>query len=277
MLNMKISKVAVSLLLAIMLTGCQEADDSAQIDERLTTVINGEHRKAANRARDQYRHPQETLAFFGVTSDMTVVEVWPGGGWYTEILAPWIKQGGGTFIAAGFSPDAQPEYRQKIQLRYEALLAERPESYDQVVYVGLGEEVHCDVAEAGSVDAVLTFRNAHNWVKGGHESEMFKTFYALLRPGGILGVTDHRALPGTDLDIMKKSGYLTQDLVISLAKEAGFVLEESSEINANALDDTDHPKGVWTLPPMLRLGDKDKADYIAIGESDRMTLRFRKP
>ena len=277
MLNTQIYKVVVSLLLAIMLTGCQEPNDSAPIDERLTAVINGEHRQAANHARDQYRHPQETLSFFGVTSDMTIIEVWPGAGWYTEILAPWIKQGGGTFIAAGFSPDAQPEYRQKIQLRYEALLAKQPDLYDQVVYAGLGEEVHCDVTEAGSVDAVLTFRNAHNWVKGGHEKDMFKTFYRLLRPGGVLGITDHRALPGTDLAIMKKSGYLTQDLVISLAKEAGFVLEESSEINANALDDTDHPKGVWSLPPMLRSEDEGRAEYIAIGESDRMTLRFRKP
>ncbi len=274
-------QIVIGLLLAISLTACGQGNDQSKQqtarDNGLLAVITGDHRSAKNSARDQYRHPQQTLEFFGITPEMTVVEVWPGGGWYTEILAPWLKQGGGQFIAAGFFPDAQPEYRQKIQLRYEALLAEKPEHYDQVIYAGLGIEGHCDVAPAGTVDAVVTFRNAHNWVKGGHAAEMFKTFYTLLKSGGVLGVTDHRALPGTDLAVMKKSGYLTQDLVISLAKEAGFVLEESSEVNANSLDDTDHPKGVWTLPPMLRLGDENRADYIAIGESDRMTLRFRKP
>ncbi len=277
MLMSHASKVLVGVLLVLQLTACEDSKERAPTDERLIAVISGEHRSPVNRVRDQYRHPQQTLEFFGVTPEMTVVEVWPGGGWYTEILAPWIKQGGGQFISAGFFPDAQPEYRQKIQLRYEALLAERPELYDQVVYTGLGVEGHCDVAPAGTVDAVLTFRNAHNWVKGGHEEDMFKMFYQLLKSGGVLGVTDHRALPETDLDTMKKSGYLTQDLVISLAKKAGFVLEESSEINANALDDTEHPKGVWSLPPMLRLGDENRAEYLAIGESDRMTLRFRKP
>jgi predicted methyltransferase len=273
-------QLILALLLPLLLTACEQDKQTtgqAIVDNGLSAVISGEHRSAANQDRDQYRHPQQTLEFFGVSPEMTVVEVWPGGGWYTEILAPWIKQGGGQYISAGFFPDAQPEYRQKIQLRYEALLAELPTQYDQVVYAGLGKEVNCDVADAGSVDAVLTFRNVHNWLKDDHAAEMFNTFYKLLKPGGVLGVTEHRALPDTDLATMKKSGYVTQDLVISLAKEAGFVLEESSEINANASDNTDHPKGVWTLPPSLRLGDENRADYLAIGESDRMTLRFRKP
>ena len=261
------------LMLALIACDLQQEASLAS----LSAVIDGAHRTAENSARDKYRHPQQTLEFLGITPDMTVVEIWPGSGWYTEILAPWIKQGGGQFIAAGFPPNAQPEFRQKIQVRYEALLATQPSEYDAVTLAAIGSEVMCVVAPADSVDAVLTFRNAHNWVKDAHAEDMFNQFFSVLKSGGILGVVDHRALPGATMETMMQSGYLTQALVISLAEKAGFVLDATSEINANPLDDTVHPKGVWSLPPMLRLGNQDRVDYLAIGESDRMTLRFKKP
>lgn len=249
------------------------ADDTSILDG----VINSEHRAEVNRARDKYRHPQQTLSFFGLKPSMTVVEIWPGQGWYSEILAPWIKQGGGQFIAAGFPQYVGPKWRQNMQRDYQTWLAKAPEYYDQVSVVEIGPPDFWHIGPDESVDAVLTFRNVHNWVKGGYEAEMFNAMFRVLKKGGILGVTDHRALADTDMDTMKQTGYLTEQLVINLAKQAGFMLEASSQINANPLDSTQHPKGVWTLPPTLRLGEQDRAHYLAIGESDRMTLRFRKP
>ncbi|MFW5447977.1 MAG: class I SAM-dependent methyltransferase [Methylophagaceae bacterium] len=244
---------------------------------KLGNAVIAEHRSENNKARDIYRNPGKTLAFFGIQSDMSVVEIWPGKGWYTEIIEPLIKSGNGQFIAAGFPQNAGPEWRQNMQKEYQQWLELSPEQYDQVKVVELGPPSYWQIAPNNSVDAILTFRNVHNWLKGGYESEMFTAFYTALKPGGILGVTDHRALSGTDLETMKTSGYLTEKLVIELAKKAGFVLEAVSEINANSLDNTQHPKGVWTLPPTLRLGDEDREKYLTIGESDRMTLRFRKP
>ncbi len=244
---------------------------------KLLSVINGEHRMESNKARDKYRHPQQTLTFFGINSDMSIIEVWPGKGWYTEILAPFIKSGEGQFTAAGFPKSTGPEWSQNMARDYLQWLQQSPELYGNVNIVELGSPTHWEIAPNESVDAILTFRNVHNWVKAGYEEEVFTSFYSALKPGGILGVTDHRAQPSTDLETMKKSGYLTEELVVSLAKQAGFVLEETSEINANPLDNTQHPKGVWTLPPTLRLGDENREKYLAIGESDRMTLRFRKP
>ncbi len=244
---------------------------------KLLSTINGEHRSPGNKARDQYRHPRKTLTFFGIRSDMTVVEIWPGKGWYTEIIAPYIKKGGGQFIAAGFPRHSGPEWRQAMQRDYQQWLKQAPEQYDQVNIVELGPPSHWKIAPDNSVDAILTFRNVHNWLKGGYETEMFNAFYKALKPGGVLGVIDHRARPDTDIETMKKSGYLTEKLVITLAEKAGFRLETTSEINANPLDNAQYPNGVWTLPPTLRLGDQDRDKYVAIGESDRMTLRFKKP
>ncbi|MBL1321821.1 MAG: class I SAM-dependent methyltransferase [Methylophaga sp.] len=244
---------------------------------KLGSAVISEHRDANNKARDIYRNPGKTLAFFGIQSDMTVVEIWPGKGWYTEIIAPFIKHGQGQFIAAGFPQNAGPEWRQNMQHDYQQWLEQSPEFYDQVSVVELGPPSYWKIAPDESVDAILTFRNVHNWLKGGYETEMFHTFYAALKPGGVLGVTDHRAKADTDIETMKKSGYLTEKLVISLAEQAGFELEARSETNANSFDDTRHPKGVWTLPPTLRLGEQDREKYLTIGESDRMTLRFRKP
>jgi len=242
----------------------------------LSSIINDVHRSEVNKARDKYRHPEQTLDFFGINSTMTVIEIWPGKGWYTEILAP-MTQYEGHFIAAGFPLNAGPEWRQSMQRDYQKWLANSPHYYDRVNIVELGPPSFWSLGEDESADAVLTFRNVHNWLKGGYDSKMFAAFYQVLKPGGVLGVTDHRARPNTDLDTMKKSGYLSQDLVIILAQKAGFILEATSEINANSADDKDHAKGVWTLPPTLRLGEQDREHYLAIGESDRMTLRFRKP
>jgi len=238
----------------------------------LESIINSQHRAESNRLRDQYRHPQKTLEFMGVKPSMSVIEIWPGKGWYTEILAPWLKQGNGSFIAAGFPQHAGPKWRQQMQQEYGTWLKNTPELYDQVNVVELGPPNLWTLGDDESVDAVLTFRNVHNWVKGGYADEMFTAMSQVLKPGGILGIVDHRAKQDTDMETMKRSGYLTENLVIELAQKTGFKLKAKSEINANPLDDTQHPKGVWTLPPSLRLGDKDKAKHLAVGESDRFTL-----
>ncbi len=241
----------------------------------LSSIVNNQHRSEANRVRDAYRHPEATLAFFGINPTMTVVEIWPGKGWYTEILAPLLKDEG-HFIAAGFPLNAGPKWRQNMQAEYQAWLSTNPDQYSQVEVIEFGPPSFWSLGEDESVDAALTFRNAHNWLKGGYQDNMFDAFYRVLKPGGILGITDHRSVPNTDLTTMNKTGYLNQDLVIVLAQKAGFVLEATSEINANPLDTKDHPKGVWSLPPTLRLGEKNKQYYLEIGESDRMTLKFIK-
>ncbi len=245
-------------------------------DETLQTIINSEQRNAENAARDSHRHPAETLKFFGLTADMQVAEIWPGKGWYTEILAPWLKQGGGRLIAAGFPADMGPDWRQNLRNNYNDWLAADPARFDEVKVAEFGPG-HWQIADDNSLDAVLTFRNVHNWVQGEFADDAFTAMFKALKPGGVLGVTDHRAKPGTDLATMKKSGYLTEKLVIELAEKAGFELADKSEINANPADTADHPNGVWTLPPTLRIDDAEKDNYRKIGESDRMTLKFVKP
>lgn len=243
----------------------------------LKNTISGEQRSEQNRARDVARHPAQTLAFFDVKANATVVEIWPGKGWYTEILAPYIKQGGGQYIAAGFPIHSGPQWRRLMQQKLQDYMTMHPRYYDAVQFTGIGPPYLWTLGEDNSADTVLTFRNVHNWVKGGYANKMFHAAYKVLKSGGTLGITDHRAKPGTDIATMNKTGYVTEAHVIALAKEAGFELVASSEINANPKDTKDHPKGVWTLPPMLRLGDQNRAQYMAIGESDRMTLRFIKP
>lgn len=248
-----------------------------ELPPTLEAAIADARRTPAFVARDRYRHPRETLEFFEVRPEHTVVEVWPGAGWYTEILAPYLRAQG-RYVAAGFVRDpAGSAYRQKLLAEFDAKLAADPARYDRVVVAELGAPQSWQPVPAGTADRVLTFRNVHNWLASGHEREMFASFYRSLKKGGLLGVVEHRARPGTDLEQMKKSGYVTQDLVIKLATEAGFVYAGWSEINANPADSTDHPQGVWTLPPVLRLGETDREKYLAIGESDRMTLKFIKP
>jgi len=244
----------------------------------LAEVIAGDHRTPEFAARDRYRHPRETLEFFGVKPDMTVVEVWPGGGWYTEILAPYLRERG-TYYAAGFvvSDADAPAYRRNLTAKFKEKLEARPELYDRVRVTELGRPDRWEACPPGTADLVLTFRNVHNWMGADYERDMFRAFHAALKPGGTLGVVEHRARPGTSLEQMKKSGYVTEEYVIEVATAAGFRLVAKSDVNANPSDTTDHPEGVWTLPPTLRLGEKDRAKYLAIGESDRMTLKFVKP
>lgn len=249
---------------------------TANAGQSLEESIAGKHRSAENRARDAYRHPLGTLRFFDIQPEQRVVEVWPGGGWYTEILAPYLRESG-QYIAAGFVTDANaPKYRVEMMESLVASMAASPEIYGKPIVIALGAPNSYEAAPAGTVDRVLTFRNVHNWLKAGYEAPMFKAFYDALKPGGVLGVVEHRAKPGTSIEKMKASGYVTEAKVIELATAAGFTLDSRSEINANPRDGADHPEGVWTLPPILRLGDKDREKYLAIGESDRMTLRFVK-
>ena len=233
---------------------------------QLDQVLAGSWRSAANRARDVYRHPKATLQFFGVRPDQTVIEITPGGGWYSEILAPLLHDNG-RYVAA-VPAAAATALRRKF-------------AADAVRY-GHAQVVEFDprapvFGPPGSADRVLTFRNVHSWVMAGTAPAMFKAFYAVLRPGGVLGVVDHRADDSAAPAAGQSSGYLPTRTVVKLATDAGFVLEQASEINANSRDTKDYPKGVWTLPPTLALGQQDRAKFLAIGESDRMTLRFVKP
>jgi predicted methyltransferase len=243
----------------------------------LDSAIAGSWRTPAYVARDQYRHPQQTLDFFHVAPNSIVIEITPGAGWYTEILSPYLRENG-QYIAAVWD-DAipkQPKYRYDLNKQLRAKVAAGPDQYSRTV-LRTFDPMHPSFGPANSADVVLTFRNAHNWVEEGNPQAYFDGFFAVLKPGGTLGVVDHRAKPGTDLEKQKQSGYLTEELVIGFAQKAGFRLEEKSEVNANPADTTDHPNGVWTLPPTNQHDAKDDAMYKAIGESDRMTLRFVKP
>ena len=236
----------------------------------LMAAIQSEDRSPKNIARDEYRNPAKTLTFFQIKPDMKVVELSPGGGWYTEILANYIHNPG-VVIAAHFDKDSKREYFRKSRERFEKKIIEKS-MYDNVYIVNLSSEL----AKEGSVDAVLTFRNLHNWL-GPQMDLIFSNSFKALKPGGLFGIVEHRANPGTSMDDMKRSGYVTEEHAIKIAKKHGFILVAKSEINANPKDTKDYPKGVWTLPPSLRLKDIDKDKYLSIGESDRMTLLFKKP
>jgi predicted methyltransferase len=232
------------------------------------------HRTAANVARDPFRHPLQTLAFFGVRQDSTVVEILPGSaGYYMEILAPYLK-GRGRYIAASRAPDAPAQYladQRKLLARLEA----EPAVYGGVIVTQFNADLH-DIAPPGSADFVLTFRNLHNWIERNEAEGALRAFHRALRPGGVLGVVDHRGRDDLSQEAQMKSGYVRQDVAVALIERAGFRLAGVSEVNANPKDTKDHPEGVWTLPPTYRLKDKDRAKYSAIGESDRFTLKFVK-
>lgn len=242
----------------------------------LQTLIAGSHRGDADKARDQYRHPLETLSFFGITDNMTVVEIWPVAGWYTDILAPFLKERG-TYYAAGFNPEAEAESSRTAVQKYQEKLAANPELFGKVKVTILDPPTKTGIAPESSADMVLTFRNIHNWMARDQAATVFQAMYKALKPGGILGVVEHRAKTDVPQDPKAKSGYVREDEVIKMAEQAGFKLTDRSEINANPKDTKDYPQGVWTLPPVLRLKEVDKEKYLAIGESDRMTLKFVKP
>tara|TARA_B100001093_G_C26792371_1_gene999531 strand:- start:299 stop:1090 length:792 start_codon:yes stop_codon:yes gene_type:complete len=236
----------------------------------LNGAVASEDRTPKNMLRDSQRNPTETLSFFGIESDMVVVELSPGGGWYTEILANYIHYPG-TLIAAHFSADSDRDYFKRSRANFEKKMSDKP-MYGRVEIV----DIDSTLADKGTVDAVLTFRNLHNWIGPTMDSIFSNTFNAL-KPGGIFGIVEHRAKPGTSLEMMKKSGYVTEKHAVEIAKKHGFVLVASSEVNSNPKDTSNHPKGVWTLPPVYRLKDVDREKYTEIGESDRMTLLFKKP
>ncbi len=241
---------------------------------QLGRVIAGSWRSPADRARDAYRHPRATLQFFGIRPDQTVIEITPGGGWYSAILAPLLRENG-QYIAAVQAP-ASGAGAARYAASLTHMFAAAPALYGRARVVEFDPAAPVFGAPA-SADLVLTFRNVHNWVMADTAPAMFKGFYAVLKPGGTLGVVEHRADEGASLETVKKSGYLPTRYVVKLALDAGFKLLAGSDINANAKDTKDYPKGVWTLPPTFALGNKDRAKYQAIGESDRMTLRFVKP
>ena len=267
-------------LLAACATGPAPAPPSPVQRDTVTAaaiekVLAGEHRSAGNRARDAYRHPLDTLLFFGIKPQMTVVEVWPGaGGWYTEVLAPLLS--GGKLYAALMPTAPDNEFVTAGRKSFTDKLAARPDLYGNVTVTSLGPGTF-DVAPAGSADLVVTFRNLHNWLDLGFAKEAIAGMYRALKPGGILGVVDHRGNPDKPQDPRAATGYVNEQYAIDLITSAGFVLEARSEINANPKDTKDYAQGVWTLPPDYRLGERDRAKYQAIGESDRFTLRFRKP
>ena len=236
----------------------------------LKGAVASEDRTPKNTLRDSSRNPIETLSFFGIESDMVVIELSPGGGWYTEILANYIHYPG-TLIAAHWSKDSEIAYYRRGRANFEKKMSNNP-MYGRVEIVDL----YSELAEENSVDAVLTFRNLHNWL-GPNLDNIFSNTFKSLKPGGVFGIVEHRAKPGTSMEMMKKSGYVTEAHAIKIAKKHGFELAAKSEINANPKDTADHPKGVWTLPPNYRLKDKDRKKYSDIGESDRMSLLFRKP
>lgn len=249
---------------------------AATPDPGLKAALDAPHRSSANKARDIYRHPVETLTFFGLTPAMTVVEVYPGNGWYTEILAPYLKERG-KYYAAGWDPEAAQEFIRKGVAAYRAKLDANPDLYSAAEVTVLAPPGKTAIAPAGSADLVLTFRNVHNWMAAGTAEPVFKAMYAALKPGGYLGVVEHRAPADAPQDPKARKGYVREDHAIRLAEDAGFKLVARSEINANPRDTKDYPKGVWTLPPTYAEGDKDRDRYAAIGESDRFTLLFQKP
>jgi len=268
-----LKRPVLSALLAILpALGLSAQAQAASLEE----LSAGAHRSEANIARNEFRNPVETLAFFGLRPDMTVIEIQPGGGWYTEIIAPYLRDEG-RFYAAHFSPDAEAAFRVRSLAAFEDKMVANPDLYSGVTIRHLLPPHETAIAPAESADLAMTFRNVHNWIMAGQEHEFFAAFHAALKPGGILGVVEHRALPDAGMDVMETSGYVTEAYVKEIAAQAGFEFVDSSEINANPNDPTVHPRGVWTLPPSYRLGDEDREKYAAIGESDRMTLKFVKP
>jgi predicted methyltransferase len=224
-------------------------------------------------ARDPVRHPVEELTFFGLAQSQTVVELWPGGGYWTDILGPYLALHGHYYVA--LPPPGDPDEDPSTQ-RWRARFTTQPERYGTIVQTTLGPD-HFDIAPPGSADLVLTFRNLHNWMDGGYAPQALAACYRALKPGGVFGIEEHRGRTDRPQDPKAKNGYVRQDYTIELATQAGFELIGSSEILANPRDTKDWVDGVWTLPPTLSQGDKDRERYMAIGEADNFVLMFRKP
>ncbi len=293
---MKLSKIMLASVAGLAVMACEPAEESTVKTEEAATSVEaapvaevspldaalaGDWRVA--KERDAWRNPKETLEFFGVKSSDTVVEIWPGGGWYSSVIGPYLKAGNGTLIAASYDPTRSDWHKDYVE-KYSNTFVEQPEIYGNVKLTIASEEAE-GLGVDGTADVVLTFRNVHNWMSGQYTEKMFADSFKALKPGGTLGVVEHRLPSNADQDPAGKTGYVKESLVIQFAEEAGFKFVESSEINANLADTADHPFGVWTLPPVSRTAprgeepsaDFDAAKYVAIGESDRMTLKFVKP
>jgi predicted methyltransferase len=266
----------LAVLLGCSLTAQAATDDG--LDAALSAAIDNSGRSAASKTRDAARHPHDTLTFFGIKPGMTVVELAPGAGWYTEILAPYLR-GQGRLIAASNDPKSSSERSRAAAARFQRKLDANPAAFDKVQLGAFEPPANIHYAPKGSVDLVLTFRNIHNWVPAGEASmkTVFAGVYDSLKPGGIFGVVEHRLPADRVQDARASSGYLHQHYVIELAEGAGFKLAAASEINANAKDKADHKSRVWALPPSYANRELDRATYAEIGESDRMTLKFVKP
>jgi predicted methyltransferase len=261
--------ISAALLCALTLAFNALAADTVP-PTALDKIMAGDHRSDANRARDAFRHPKETLAFFGVKPDSVVVETFPGAGWYTELLAPLLRDNG-RYVAAF------PAQSVKGLKNFQDKLAAKPALYDKAKIVPIGVPDKLDIRPEGGADFVLTFRNVHNWIDDDNVDAFMKSFFDALKPGGVLGLVEHRAKPDAKMKTAIDMGYVTEAYVIKHALMAGFKLDAKSEINANPKDTKDYKSGVWTLPPTLADGQTDREKYLAIGESDRMTLRFVKP
>lgn len=263
-------KYAIALLCALIVVPAQAALD-------WETALQGSQRSEENKARDDWRHPRETLEFFGLEEDMTVVELFPGGGWYTEVLAPLLVDNGKLY-AAHFGLNGGVAYYRNVLGQYLQKLAADHELYGPVVVTQLQPPEETAIAPAGSADMVVAFRNVHSWLRQDVLEETLEAVHKALKPGGVLGIVQHRASADADPDSETKgrTGYVSQDYLVEVAAAAGFKLAASSDINANPRDTADHADGVWALPPVLRGGDKNREAMLAIGESDRMTLKFVK-
>jgi predicted methyltransferase len=258
------------------LTGSAAAPE----DEALRAALAGAHRSEANRARDGARHPYETLRFFGIRPTQRVVELTPGGGWYTEILAPYLRPQG-LFCTANFAKEGGSEGRRRARANFDARLAKQPELYDRLFSGTLPSggrfgDIAAALEKDGGADLIVTFRNVHNWLEDGSLDDTLKACFALLKRGGVLGVVDHRAAPGTSIETQMKTGYVTEALMEARAQQAGFQLAARSEVNANPRDTKNHVNGVWSLPPTYQGKDVDRERFAAIGESDRFTHRYVK-
>lgn len=272
-------KLIISIMSAILIFSTQLGSAmEAELASKIEAAMHGDHRSAKNKARNKYRNPVETLAFFGLKADMTVLEIAPGGGWYTEVIAPAMRDTG-VYIAGSYDVqiEGQPSYRYR---QHQALLdqiKDQADLYGQIKVAGYSPPESRNLWQADSVDMILTFRSSHGWTREGLIDGVYSDFFKAVKPGGTLGVVQHRAPEGGDAVEWARKGYVAESRVIQAAEKAGFVLDGKSEVNANPKDSKDHEDGVWTLPPTLAKGDTDREKYEAIGESDRMTLRFKKP
>jgi predicted methyltransferase len=258
-----------------LLSGCATTGGRETTSQALSAILAGSQRPAADRARDRFRHPKQTLLFFGIRPNTRVLQVWPESGWYTRIIAPLVRARG-RYYAGVMAPDPGSRFEQARLARFRRLLASRPDLYDRVRVVTFPLNGG-DAVPPGSVDMVLSFRDLHEWLALGDAQQALATIYRALRPGGVFGVVDNRGKSGVPQDPRARNGYVRQSYAIRLIEAAGFRLVATSEVNANPRDTKNYPAGVWTLPPDYRLGNIDRAKYAAIGESDRFTLKFVKP